>query len=150
VLEKTGCNRQADIVALLTAISPARLPHPAWRGILSQKSKNLAHLINLDEAAIKTPMSYLAREQFRVRRNFMANSYQLMDLSGLFMDVYQGIAKPSTPAKSTLSRYSPRFLRRGWRIRPNPASSQPIAISANRKNFPRVINLVEAATATAG
>jgi DNA-binding CsgD family transcriptional regulator len=29
VLEKTGCNRQADIVALLTAISPARLTHPA-------------------------------------------------------------------------------------------------------------------------
>jgi DNA-binding CsgD family transcriptional regulator len=29
VLEKTGCNRQADVVALLTAISPARLPHPA-------------------------------------------------------------------------------------------------------------------------
>lgn len=28
VLEKTGCNRQADIVALLTAISPARLTHP--------------------------------------------------------------------------------------------------------------------------
>jgi DNA-binding CsgD family transcriptional regulator/PAS domain-containing protein len=29
VLEKTGCNRQADVVALLTAISPARLAHPA-------------------------------------------------------------------------------------------------------------------------
>jgi DNA-binding CsgD family transcriptional regulator len=29
VLEKTGCNRQADVVALLTAISPARLTHPA-------------------------------------------------------------------------------------------------------------------------
>jgi DNA-binding CsgD family transcriptional regulator len=29
VLEKTGCNRQVDIVALLTAISPARLTHPA-------------------------------------------------------------------------------------------------------------------------
>jgi DNA-binding CsgD family transcriptional regulator len=29
VLEKTGCNRQADMIALLTAISPARLPHPA-------------------------------------------------------------------------------------------------------------------------
>lgn len=28
VLEKTGCNRQADVVALLTAISPARLTHP--------------------------------------------------------------------------------------------------------------------------
>jgi DNA-binding CsgD family transcriptional regulator len=28
VLEKTGCNRQVDIVALLTAISPARLAHP--------------------------------------------------------------------------------------------------------------------------
>jgi hypothetical protein len=28
VLEKTGCNRQVDIVALLTAISPARLMHP--------------------------------------------------------------------------------------------------------------------------
>lgn len=28
VLEKTGCNRQTDIVALLTAISPARLTHP--------------------------------------------------------------------------------------------------------------------------
>jgi DNA-binding CsgD family transcriptional regulator len=29
VMEKTGCNRQADVVALLTAISPARLTHPA-------------------------------------------------------------------------------------------------------------------------
>jgi len=29
VLEKTGCNRQADVVALLTTISPARLTHPA-------------------------------------------------------------------------------------------------------------------------
>jgi DNA-binding CsgD family transcriptional regulator len=29
VLEKTGRNRQADVVALLTAISPARLAHPA-------------------------------------------------------------------------------------------------------------------------
>jgi len=29
VLEKTGCNRQVDIVALLTAISPLRLTHPA-------------------------------------------------------------------------------------------------------------------------
>jgi DNA-binding CsgD family transcriptional regulator len=29
VLEKTGCNRQVDVVALLTAISPARLTHPA-------------------------------------------------------------------------------------------------------------------------
>jgi len=29
VLEKTGCNRQVDLVALLTAISPARLTHPA-------------------------------------------------------------------------------------------------------------------------
>ncbi len=29
VLEKTGCNRQTDVVALLTAISPARLAHPA-------------------------------------------------------------------------------------------------------------------------
>jgi DNA-binding CsgD family transcriptional regulator len=29
VLEKTGCNRQVDIVALLTAISPVRLTHPA-------------------------------------------------------------------------------------------------------------------------
>ena len=29
VMEKTGCNRQADIVALLTTISPARLIHPA-------------------------------------------------------------------------------------------------------------------------
>jgi DNA-binding CsgD family transcriptional regulator len=29
VLEKTGCNRQTDVVALLTAISPARLTHPA-------------------------------------------------------------------------------------------------------------------------
>ncbi|HMF06851.1 MAG TPA: LuxR C-terminal-related transcriptional regulator, partial [Methylocella sp.] len=28
VLEKTGCNRQADIIALLTAISPARLKYP--------------------------------------------------------------------------------------------------------------------------
>jgi DNA-binding CsgD family transcriptional regulator len=28
VLEKTGCNRQVDIVALLTAISPARLTNP--------------------------------------------------------------------------------------------------------------------------
>jgi DNA-binding CsgD family transcriptional regulator len=28
VLEKTGCNRQADIVALLTAISSTRLTHP--------------------------------------------------------------------------------------------------------------------------
>ncbi len=28
VLEKTGCNRQADIVALLTAISATRLTHP--------------------------------------------------------------------------------------------------------------------------
>jgi DNA-binding CsgD family transcriptional regulator len=28
VLEKTGCNRQADVVALLTAISPARLISP--------------------------------------------------------------------------------------------------------------------------
>jgi DNA-binding CsgD family transcriptional regulator len=29
VLEKTGCNRQTDVVALLSAISPARLKHPA-------------------------------------------------------------------------------------------------------------------------
>jgi DNA-binding CsgD family transcriptional regulator len=29
VLEKTGCNRQADVVALLTGISSARLTHPA-------------------------------------------------------------------------------------------------------------------------
>jgi DNA-binding CsgD family transcriptional regulator len=29
VLEKTGCHRQTDVVALLTAISPARLTHPA-------------------------------------------------------------------------------------------------------------------------
>jgi DNA-binding CsgD family transcriptional regulator len=29
VLEKTGCNRQADIVALLTGISSVRLTHPA-------------------------------------------------------------------------------------------------------------------------
>jgi DNA-binding CsgD family transcriptional regulator len=29
ILEKTGCHRQVDIVALLTAISPARLTHPA-------------------------------------------------------------------------------------------------------------------------
>ena len=29
VLEKTGCNRQTDVVALLTTISPARLTHPA-------------------------------------------------------------------------------------------------------------------------
>jgi DNA-binding CsgD family transcriptional regulator len=29
VLEKTGCNRQVDIVALLTAISATRLTHPA-------------------------------------------------------------------------------------------------------------------------
>jgi DNA-binding CsgD family transcriptional regulator len=29
VLEKTGCTRQTDVVALLTAISPARLAHPA-------------------------------------------------------------------------------------------------------------------------
>jgi DNA-binding NarL/FixJ family response regulator len=29
VMEKTGCNRQADVVALLTTISPARLTHPA-------------------------------------------------------------------------------------------------------------------------
>jgi DNA-binding CsgD family transcriptional regulator len=29
VLEKTGCHRQTDVVALLTAISPARLAHPA-------------------------------------------------------------------------------------------------------------------------
>jgi len=29
VMEKTGCNRQADVVALLIAISPARLTHPA-------------------------------------------------------------------------------------------------------------------------
>jgi DNA-binding CsgD family transcriptional regulator len=28
VLEKTGCHRQADIVALLTAISSMRLTHP--------------------------------------------------------------------------------------------------------------------------
>ncbi len=28
VLEKTGCNRQVDIVALLTAISSTRLTHP--------------------------------------------------------------------------------------------------------------------------
>jgi DNA-binding CsgD family transcriptional regulator len=28
VLEKTGCNRQTDIVALLTAISSTRLTHP--------------------------------------------------------------------------------------------------------------------------
>jgi DNA-binding CsgD family transcriptional regulator len=28
VLEKTGCNRQADVVALLTAISSTRLTHP--------------------------------------------------------------------------------------------------------------------------
>jgi DNA-binding CsgD family transcriptional regulator len=28
VLEKTGCNRQAEVVALLTAISATRLPHP--------------------------------------------------------------------------------------------------------------------------
>jgi DNA-binding CsgD family transcriptional regulator len=29
VLEKTGCNRQADVVALLTAIASTRLAHPA-------------------------------------------------------------------------------------------------------------------------
>jgi DNA-binding CsgD family transcriptional regulator len=29
VMEKTGCNRQAEVVALLTGISPARLTHPA-------------------------------------------------------------------------------------------------------------------------
>src|SRR5262249_37737130 len=29
VLEKTGCNRQADVVALLTGISPSRLTHSA-------------------------------------------------------------------------------------------------------------------------
>jgi DNA-binding CsgD family transcriptional regulator len=29
VMEKTGCNRQTDVVALLTTISPARLTHPA-------------------------------------------------------------------------------------------------------------------------
>ncbi len=29
ILEKTGCHRQVDIVALLNAISPARLTHPA-------------------------------------------------------------------------------------------------------------------------
>jgi DNA-binding CsgD family transcriptional regulator len=29
VLEKTGCNCQTDVVSLLTAISPARLTHPA-------------------------------------------------------------------------------------------------------------------------
>jgi DNA-binding CsgD family transcriptional regulator len=29
VLEKTGCHRQAEIVALLTTISPSRLTHPA-------------------------------------------------------------------------------------------------------------------------
>jgi DNA-binding CsgD family transcriptional regulator len=29
VMEKTGCNRQADVVALLTGISPARLSHSA-------------------------------------------------------------------------------------------------------------------------
>ncbi|MGH6868554.1 MAG: helix-turn-helix transcriptional regulator, partial [Methylocella sp.] len=29
VLEKTGCNRQVDIVALLTAISATRLTRPA-------------------------------------------------------------------------------------------------------------------------
>jgi len=28
VMEKTGCNRQAEVVALLTGISPARLTHP--------------------------------------------------------------------------------------------------------------------------
>jgi DNA-binding CsgD family transcriptional regulator len=28
VLEKTGCNRQTDVVSLLTAISPARLTTP--------------------------------------------------------------------------------------------------------------------------
>jgi DNA-binding CsgD family transcriptional regulator len=28
VLQKTGCNRQVDIVALLTAISPMRLTNP--------------------------------------------------------------------------------------------------------------------------
>jgi DNA-binding CsgD family transcriptional regulator len=39
VLEKTGCNRQVDIVALLTAISPARLTHPAQRGAISDNRK---------------------------------------------------------------------------------------------------------------
>jgi len=29
VLEKTGCHRQTDVIALLTAISPARLVKPA-------------------------------------------------------------------------------------------------------------------------
>jgi DNA-binding CsgD family transcriptional regulator len=29
VLGKTGCPRQVDIITLLTAISPARLKHPA-------------------------------------------------------------------------------------------------------------------------
>jgi DNA-binding CsgD family transcriptional regulator len=29
VREKTGCNRQAEVVALLTGISPERLTHPA-------------------------------------------------------------------------------------------------------------------------
>ena len=29
VLEKTGCNRQTDVVTLLSAISSARLPHPS-------------------------------------------------------------------------------------------------------------------------
>jgi DNA-binding CsgD family transcriptional regulator len=29
VMEKTGCHRQAEVVGLLTAISPARLAHPA-------------------------------------------------------------------------------------------------------------------------
>jgi len=28
-MEKTGCHRQAEVVALLTGISPARLKHPA-------------------------------------------------------------------------------------------------------------------------
>jgi DNA-binding CsgD family transcriptional regulator len=29
VREKTGCNRQAEVVALMTGISPERLTHPA-------------------------------------------------------------------------------------------------------------------------
>jgi DNA-binding CsgD family transcriptional regulator len=55
ILEKTGCHRQVDIVALLTAISPARLTHPAERGANSEDRKNLARIINLDGA--REPLS---------------------------------------------------------------------------------------------
>ena len=36
VLEKTGCNRQADIVALLTAISATRLPNRSNAALLEE------------------------------------------------------------------------------------------------------------------